>query len=126
MNPYAFHALALAVLANWAVAVPTPQGVGQCSPLDAGHGPSPTEDSVSAFQSLEAFKNDATSAITPAGYLKSFSNFNVTYNEPDMFAGYMQFDSYDVSACKYSTSILFMFYRIQWPSYQCDPSTEIP
>jgi hypothetical protein len=113
MNPYAFHALALAVLANWAVAVPTPQGVGQCSPLDAGHGPSPTEDSVSAFQSLEAFKNDATSAITPAGYLRSFSNLNVTYNEPEMFAGYMQLNSYNVSACKYPRSKLLIFHRIQ-------------
>jgi hypothetical protein len=101
MNPLAFQVLALAVLAKLAMAVPTPQSGGQCYPLDLGHGPSPTEDSVSAFQSLEAFKDAATSAITPAGYLRSFANLDVTYNEPDLFAGYMQLNSYDVSGCKY-------------------------
>jgi hypothetical protein len=101
MKTSTFRVLAVSALANMAMAAPTPSGVGLCNSLGLGHGPSPSEDSSSNFQAFEAFKDAATSAVTPAGYLKSFANLNVTYNEPKMFVGYTELATYNVQACKY-------------------------
>jgi hypothetical protein len=73
---------------------------GECSMLMRGNGPLPLEDTPKAFQALKNISDSATSAVTPSGYISSYVNTNATYNEPKLFAGYTDLDTYDVQRCK--------------------------
>jgi hypothetical protein len=79
----------------------------ECQLLPPGFGPLPTEvDTPEAFFALKNISDSATSAVTPPGYIQSYSNTKSTYNEPSMFVGYRELQEYDVDKCK-CTHFLF-------------------
>jgi hypothetical protein len=53
-----------------------------CAPQPVGAGPNPSPDSVSAFLALPAFSDAATTAATPQGYVKQFSNLQAAVTLP--------------------------------------------
>jgi hypothetical protein len=80
---------------------------GDCELLATGFGPRPTEvDTPAAFFALKSITDSATSAVVPPGYIQSYSNTRSTYNEPSVFAGYVELTEYDVDRCKYTPSLL--------------------
>lgn len=91
------NALMLTILVSSAMAAPIDEF---CSPLHGGKGPSPVKDTPESFQALKAFRDAATSAITPSGYIQSYVNTNTTYNQPQLFAGYTDLEDYDVQSCE--------------------------
>jgi hypothetical protein len=91
---------ALIGLASLATALPSPQNAGHCFPLSPGHGPVPAVDSAEAFQASKALSSIANSAITPPGYVKAFTNLNMTYSDNEKFDGYYELEKYDVKACE--------------------------
>jgi hypothetical protein len=98
------QAAAITALASSVYAAPGAAIMADCSPLPLGLGPASysisVEDTPENFQKHEEFSKDALAAITPSGYVKSYSNMNSTYNDPALFAGYRKLDSYDVQECK--------------------------
>lgn len=101
MRPFALTALATTALGR---ALPQQQDTeGDCSANPSGSGPVPKPDTPEAFRDYDAFSQAAVSAQTPSGYVLSYKNQTVTYNNPQLFAGYKLLDSYDVGACKFKT-----------------------
>jgi hypothetical protein len=79
---------------------------GECAMLTGGFGPKATDnDTPAGFLALKNISDSATSADTPSGYIQSYSNTRSTYNEPSMFAGYVELQEYDVEKCKYAHSL---------------------
>jgi hypothetical protein len=76
-----------------------------CAPEPLGAGPRPSEDTAEAFQAYMPFARAALSATTPSGYVVSYRNNLVTYNEANQFIDYDYLDTYDVNECTY---IVFM------------------
>ncbi|KAI4696119.1 uncharacterized protein J4E88_000291 [Alternaria novae-zelandiae] len=70
-----------------------------CEPLFSGSGPKVFPDTPEAFQAYTPFSDAASSAVTPPGYVQSYSNLLTTYDEPSQFVHYMTMDSYDVDLC---------------------------
>jgi hypothetical protein len=80
----------------------------ECQRLAPGFGPLPTEvDTPEAFFALKNISDSATSAVTPPGYIQSYSNTKSTYNEPSVFAGYVELQEYDVDKCKCTHFLFF-------------------
>lgn len=98
------QAVAITALASSAYAAPRAAILADCSPLPTGLGPvaysTAVEDTPEKFQKYEGFSKAALAAVTPSGYVQSYSNMNSTYNDPALFVGYRELTSYDVQECK--------------------------
>jgi hypothetical protein len=94
-----------------------------CVPAPIGTGPRPSEDTPEAFQAYTPFANAALNAVTPSGYVISYRNYMVTYNEPSQFIDFEYLDTYDVDECTYVVFLcsspglasLYWDTRKQWP-----------
>lgn len=71
---------------------------GTCAAQAAGSGPVPSTDSAAAFMADPDFAQAANSAITPAGYVNTFTNQGASNNAYG-YMGYTVLTSYDVAGC---------------------------
>lgn len=101
--PLLSSAAALVATVSVALAVPYAQHSERqaCTPRAIGAGPRPSDDTPEAFQAYAPFADAALSAATPAGYVQSYRNLQITYNEPTQFIDYDYLQSYDVNECMY-------------------------
>jgi hypothetical protein len=93
-------AVTLTALASLAVAAPQSLSNIECSPQPIGVGPAIPQDTPEDFKKYGEFSKAALSAVTPSGYVRSYSNLDSTYNDPALFAGYRELSGYDVEECE--------------------------
>jgi hypothetical protein len=71
---------------------------GTCAPLPLGLGPIPSPDTPEAFLASNITAKAALSAITPKGYVNTFTN-ELAANNAQGYVGYYSLDSYDPALC---------------------------
>lgn len=71
---------------------------GNCAIQPAGAGPVPDPDTPDAFLADTDFSSAAQSAVTPSGFVQSFSNLEGS-NSAYAYMGYTALDSYDAGVC---------------------------
>ncbi|KAI9773059.1 MAG: hypothetical protein M1840_008179 [Geoglossum simile] len=98
-DPAAAVALAIAAVEE-APPSSTPYGKrsGTCEPQPPGHGPVPVPDTPDEFLADGNFTTYAEYAVTPPGYVQSFSNLQGSTGGLG-YMGLSTLDSYDVAEC---------------------------
>ena len=69
-----------------------------CGPQPDGYAPKPLVDTVSAFLAYPFYQTQATSAVTPQGYQRSFTNLQGSVNGK-VYLGLYTLASYDTAQC---------------------------
>ncbi|KAL1797753.1 hypothetical protein ACET3X_004359 [Alternaria dauci] len=73
-----------------------------CRPLPLGLDTAISPDTPEAFQAYAPFASTALAAVTPAGYVQSYTNLLTTYNAAPQFVHYVALDKYDVDQCAHA------------------------
>lgn len=69
-----------------------------CDPQPTGAGLIPSPDTVSAFLAYSAYASAASAALTPSGYVNTFTNLQASNNAYG-YLGYTALSSYDSNLC---------------------------